>query len=198
MHAAPRPAMDDARRLLALKDLEELSTSVRLERLPRVVREPRGIARPRRLADFDHDPHDLVATGELPEPTARVPFRTRVPTEVRADRPSHDARLRDARHAFLSSVRCEISGLTRAALVLERMDPADVHRAQESSAQLRALPCVCERVACLSDAEVAASRPALPGARRPARRIPVRHRWALAALHLRARAERRPPRSRAP
>src|ERR687891_719573 len=159
MHAAPRPAMDDARRLLALKDLEELSTSVRLERLPRVVREPRGIARPRRLADFDHNPHDLVATGELPEPTARVPSRTRVPTEVHADRPSHDARLRDARHAFLSSVRCEISGsdtggpCTRTYGSRRRSPSAGVLCPAPRA------PCVCERVACLSDAEVAASRP---------------------------------------
>ena len=94
MHAAPQPAMDDARRLVALDHLEELGTSVRLECLPRVVREPRGIARPRRLIDLDHNPRNLVTTSDLPEPTARVPVRASVSTEVRADLPSHELRLR--------------------------------------------------------------------------------------------------------
>src|SRR5918996_1675283 len=95
MHAATQPTMDDARRFVALEHLKELGTSVRLERLPRVVRERRGIARPRRLIDLDHDPRNLVITGDLPEPTARVPVRASVPTEVRADLPSHELRLQE-------------------------------------------------------------------------------------------------------
>ena len=94
MHAATQPTMDDARRFVALEHLKELGTSVRLERLPRVVRERRGIVRPRRLIDLDHDPRNLVITGDLPEPTARAPVRASVPTEVRADLPSHELRLR--------------------------------------------------------------------------------------------------------
>src|ERR671918_565533 len=103
MHAATQPTMDDARRFVAFEHLKELGTSVRLERLPRVVRERRGIARPRRLIDLDHDPRNVVITGDLPEPTARAPVRASVPTEVRADLPSHELRLRKCLRGFQGS-----------------------------------------------------------------------------------------------
>lgn len=89
IRAAGRAASDDAGWVVVVQDLQNLSTSVGLECVSRVVGQTERIARPSRPTDLDHDLRNLRTAGDLPEPTARVDTRTHMCAQVRSDLPSH-------------------------------------------------------------------------------------------------------------
>jgi len=100
--------MDDARRLVLVEYLQQLGPSVGFECMPRVVGKTKRVARPRRIADLHHHVGELGAARHLPKPTVRVDACARVPSQVGADLPAHDAKPRNVRpHELreLSAVR---------------------------------------------------------------------------------------------
>ena len=80
--------MDDGRWVFLVEDLEQLGSSVGLERVPRVFVQTSRVARPRGAADLDHQPRDLVTALYLPQPATGVSARALVPAEVGADLPA--------------------------------------------------------------------------------------------------------------
>jgi len=82
---AGRAAADDAWRVVEVEDLEQLGTTVGLERAPCVFGQEKRVARQRRCADLDHDERDLVTTRDLPEPTLSVDTLACVPAAIGRD-----------------------------------------------------------------------------------------------------------------
>jgi hypothetical protein len=89
--------MDDAGRLVLVEYFQQLRPSVGFECLPRVVGKTKWVAQPGRIADLNQHMGELGTARDLPKPTLRVGARARVPSQVAADLPAHDAKLRNVR-----------------------------------------------------------------------------------------------------
>ena len=59
-------ASDDAGRIVLVEDLEQLGSSVGLERLTCVFRQTQRVTRPGCRADLDQHMRNLVTAGDLP------------------------------------------------------------------------------------------------------------------------------------
>src|SRR4029079_1587241 len=92
-----RAASDDTRWVVVAEHLQELGSTVRLERPARLLRQTHWVGGPGRFAYLDHPPRTLVIAADLPQPAAAVTARVHVPTEVCPDLPM--AALRIVHHA---------------------------------------------------------------------------------------------------
>jgi hypothetical protein len=98
--------MDDAGRLVLVEHLQQLRPSVGFECLPRVVGKTKWVAQPGRIADLDQHMGELGTARDLPKPTVRVDACARVPSQVGADLPTHDAKPRNVRLHELRELSC--------------------------------------------------------------------------------------------
>jgi hypothetical protein len=88
VRTAGRVASDHARWVFVAEDLEQLGSTVRRQRVPRVFGQTSRIARPSCPADLDHHARGLVTALDLPQPATGVNALALVPAEVGADLPA--------------------------------------------------------------------------------------------------------------
>ena len=88
VRTADRAAADHGWWVFLAENLEQLGSSVGLERVPRVFGQISRVTRPGCPADLDHHARGQVSASDLPQPATGVSACGLVPAEVGADLPA--------------------------------------------------------------------------------------------------------------